>query len=118
MTEVTGYGGGLDGEYCFTLSTLPKPTSLLLGVQVDGRAPTSVAVNSTAPVLELTEVTGYGGGLIAEYCFALSTLPKPISVLICAGVRLYTHPPSKTAIFVGVLPSAVSAVVLSHVPST
>ena len=35
----------------------------------------------TAPVCPFTEVTGYGGGLLAEYCFTLSTLPKPISVL-------------------------------------
>ena len=33
----------------------------------------------TAPVAPLTEVTGYGGGLDAEYCLTLSTLPNPTS---------------------------------------
>ena len=41
---------------------------------------TFAAVISTAPVCPFTLVTGYGGGLLAEYCFTLSTFPSPTSL--------------------------------------
>ena len=45
-------------------------------------SPTSDAANVTAPVFPATLVTGYGGGLLAEYCFTLSTFPRPTSDLL------------------------------------